>query len=173
MISLLSWILDTYIYITGVSNWSAYICIWNEISEFLNYIHISVFQLEISAFQLEISVFVNEIEISLVTPLMENWYLPRWFYTRTVHRLQIPIWRTAQFAPLIDDTEKFIKHAQAFTSLSLYSQTRLYKHSYIFGYKQAYINFIRTGRHLSCAKRQLENSPFSALFLWLVEPRLG
>ena len=32
------------------------------------------------------------------------------------------------------------------------------KHSHIFSYKQEYINFIRIGRHLGCAKRQLENS---------------
>ena len=42
-----------------------------------------------------------------------------------------------------------------------------------FCYKQAYTDFIRIGRHLYCAERQLENSPFSNFFLWLVGPRLG
>ena len=74
--------------------------------------------------------------------------------------------------PLTDDTEKLIKDAQDFTSPSLYRQTRHYKHSHIFGYKHAYRNFIRIGCHPCCPKRQLENSPFYALFLWLVEPRL-
>ena len=31
------------------------------------------------------------------------------------------------------------------------------KQSYIFRYKQDYIHFVRIGRHLGCAKRQLEN----------------
>ena len=78
---------------------------------------------------------------------------------RTHHRLQISMWRT-----VTDDTKESIKGAQGLTSLSLYRQTRRYKHSHIFGYKQAYINFIRISCRLCCAKRQHENSPFSALF---------
>ena len=67
--------------------------------------------------------------------------------------------------PLTDETKKLIKDAQDYTSSSLYSQTRCYKQSHIFGYKQAYINFFRIGRPLCSAKRQLENSSFSAFFV--------
>ena len=59
------------------------------------------------------------------------------FYMRTFHRLQISMWRTAQFFPLTDATKKLTKDAEDFTSSSLYSQSRRYQHSHIFGYKQA------------------------------------
>ena len=51
---------------------------------------------QISEFHLEMSVFKTEIEIFLFTPLMENWYLSHAHYSP----VQIPMWRTAQFAPL-------------------------------------------------------------------------
>ena len=107
----------------------------------------------------EISVCMIELEISLFTALMGKWYLPRRFLHS--HRSRL------------DDTKKLIKDAKDFTSSSLYSQTRRYKHSHIFCYKHAYINYTGIGRHLCCVKTQLENNPLSALFLWLVEPRLG
>ena len=43
-----------------------------QISEFLNLIQISAFQIQLSAFQLEISIFMVEIEISPFTPFMGN-----------------------------------------------------------------------------------------------------
>ena len=134
--------------------------------------YISVFQLEISAFQWEISVFMIELEISLFPPVMGNWYLPRRFLL--AHRSPVTNTNVTDGAvrPLTDDRKKVFKDAQDFTSSSLYSQTRRFKHSDIFGNKQAYINFIRIGRQLCYAKRQLKNSPFSVPFLWLVEPRL-
>ena len=99
------------------------------------------------------------------------------FYMRTVHQLQIHT-RTNMMdgavRPITDDTKKFIEDAQDFTLLSLYSHIHRYKHSHIFCYKQTYyINSIRIGRHLCCAKRLLENSTFSARFLRLVGLWLG
>ena len=126
-----------------------------------------------SSFQFQISVFMIEIEIASIH------YIYRKLITSLpiLHVPRSPVTNTnvtdVAVCPLTDETRKFIKDAQDFTSLSLYSQTRRYKHSHIFGYKQAYINVTRIGHHLCCAKRQLENSPSSALFMWLVGPRLG
>ena len=91
-----------------------------------------------------------EFEISVIMPLMGNWYLPR----RILHAHRSPVTNTnltdGAVLPVTDDTKKSIKDAQDFISLSLNSQARRYKHSHIFGFKQAYINFIRIGHPLYC-----------------------
>ena len=52
--------------------------------------------------------------------------------------------------PFTDETKKRIKD---FISSSFYSQTRRYNYSHVFGYKQAYINFILIGHQFCCVKR--------------------
>ena len=91
---------------------------------------------------------------------MGNWYLPRWFLHAHCSQVTNTNLMDGVVCPLTEDTKKLIKDYPDFT---LYSQTCPYKHSHIFGYKRAYINFICIDCHLSCAKRQHENSPFSAV----------
>ena len=78
-----------------------------------------------------------EFEISVIMPLMGIWYLPR----RILHSHRSPVTNASLMdgavLPVTDDTKKSIKDAQDFISSFLYSQTRRYKHSHIFGYKQA------------------------------------
>ena len=82
-----------------------------------------------STFELEMSVFFIQIEISLFTPLMENRYFSRRFFTCS------PVTNTnvtdGAIRPVIDDTKKSINDNQDFTSLSPYSQIRRYKHSHV------------------------------------------
>ena len=88
---------------------------------------------------------MTEIEISLFTPLMGNWYAHR----RYLHAHRSPV--TEYQCDGRRNSRPYIRHKKfikMLSSLSFYCQIRRYKHSYIFGFKQAYINFIYIGRHL-------------------------
>ena len=97
-----------------------------------------------------------ESEISLLIPLMGNWYLPQWFLHAHCLPITNPNVTDGTVCPITDGTKKLIRDAQDFTSSSIYSQT----FPYLLVTKQAYINLIRIGHHLCWTKRELQECYF-------------